>query len=294
MRLAIPHLRAAEKGEKAPVEKSKNTHHSSPFLFMTSSEPIKFDEQGRLDGQYAQDTSHDFLKPSPARLDVGGGGSMGSGDVKAESEPPPMYTLPSVPSYPQQKPTVATSTSPVIERIREVFYAALADVFVSTPSLIPLLKSNPPRAYFDAVALAVFVVSTSPSFLAASSSDNDVVRDVRGNPITLSDCPPYLRPVVDQFIAIGCDAANIKEEDDMEADRLVQEGRKGEEDVPRFKRARLLLEQGAGYDVGSADGRVVAFVDQVNTLASDITQLPQFKKRQDKVFGVLGGVGLSS
>src|SRR6266478_7347737 len=261
---------------------------------MTSSSPIIFDVQSRLDEQSAQDVFHDLLKSSLAQLDVGGGGEMGSGHVEAEFEPPPMYTSSSVPSYPQRKPTIATSTSPVMELIRETLYAALADVVASTPSLIPLLKSDPPRAYFDAVALAVLSVSTSPSFLAASSSDNDVVRDVRGNPITLSDCPPYLRPVVDQFIAIGCDAANIKEEDDMEADRLVQEGRKGEEDVPRFKRARLLLEQGAGYDVGSADGRVVAFVDQVNTLASDITQLPQFKKRQDKVFGVLGGVGLSS
>ena len=80
----------------------------------------------------------------------------------------------------------------------------------------------------------------------------------------------------------------------MEAARLVQEGRKGEEDVPRLKRARLLLEQGPGYDVGSADDRVVAFVDQVNALALDITQLPQLKKRQDKVFRVISGVGLSS
>src|SRR6266446_2984556 len=241
--------------------------------------------------------SYDFLKSSLAQLDVGGGGSMGSGDVKPEFEPPPMYTPPSVPSYPQQKPTIATSTSPVIELIRETLYAVLAYVVVSTPSLIPLLKSNPSRAYFNAVALAVLTVSTSPSFLAASSSDNDdnvVVRGVRGIAITLSDCPRYLRPLVSKFIAIGCDAANIKEEDDMEAARVVQEGRKGEEDVPWLKRARLLLEQGAGYDVGSADGRVVAFVDQVNTLASDITQLPQFKKRQDKVFGVLGGGGLSS
>ncbi len=260
---------------------------------MTSSSPIIFDVQSRLDEQSAQDVFHDLLKSSLAQLDVGGGGEMGSGHVEAEFEPPPMYTSSSVPSYPQRKPTIATSTSPVMELIRETLYAALADVVASTPSLIPLLKSDPPRAYFDAVALAVLSVSTSPSFLAASSSDNDndeVVLGVRGIPITLSACPPYLRPLVSGFIAIGCDAANFKEEDDMEAARLVQEGRKGEEDVPRLKRARLLLEQGAGYDVGSADGRVVAFVDQVNALALDITQLPQFKKRQDKVFRVISGV----
>ncbi len=58
---------------------------------MTSSEPIRFDEQGHLDEQYAQDTFHDFLKSSLVQLDVGGGDSMGSGDVKAEFEPRLQY-----------------------------------------------------------------------------------------------------------------------------------------------------------------------------------------------------------
>ncbi len=105
-----------------------------------------------------------------------------------------------------------------------------------------------------------------------------------------------------EFSAIGREAVHIEEEDTMEAIRLVQEGRDGEVAVPRLERTRLLLERGAGYDIDdsgsngrqSAEGRTVAFANRVNALALAMTQLPQFKERQDEVFRVLAGVGLSS
>ena len=211
----------------------------------------------------------------------------------------------------QRTPTIAAPTSLAIELIRETLYAALADVLSSTPSLLPLLKSDPPRAYFGAVALAILAVSTSPSPSASSSSasddnNNNVVIGVRGVPLTLADCPAALRPLMSEFSAIGREAAHIEEEDTAEAIRLVQEGRDGEVAVPRLERARLLLERGAGYDVDdggsgggcggrrSAEGRAVAFANRVNALALAMTRLPQFKERQDEVFKVLAGVGLSS
>ena len=58
----------------------------------------------------------------------------------------------------QRTPTVATVTSPAIELIRKMLYATLADVLASKLSLLPLLKSDPPRAYFGAVALAIRAV----------------------------------------------------------------------------------------------------------------------------------------
>jgi hypothetical protein len=196
----------------------------------------------------------------------------------------------------QRTPTIATPTSPAIELIRETLYAALADVLASTPSLLPLLKTDPPRAYFGAVALAILSVSASPS-----SSPDNVVMGVRGVPLTLADCPAPLRPLMSEFSAIGREAAHIEEEDTMEVIRLVQEGREGEVAVPRLERARLLLERGAGYDVDggnggrrSAEGRAVAFANRVNALALAMTRLPQFKERQDEVFKVLAGVGFSS
>jgi hypothetical protein len=196
----------------------------------------------------------------------------------------------------------------VIELIRETLYAALADVLESTPSFIPVLKTDPPRAYFGAVALAILSVSTQPSFTTASSpsadssnSDDSVVLGVRGVPLKLSDCPAPLRPLMSEFSAIGREATHIEEEDTTMVIRLVQEGREGEVAVPRLERARLLLERGAGYDVDggsngrrSAEGRAVAFANRVNALALAMTGLPQFKERQDDVFKVLAGVGLSS
>ncbi|KAH9983751.1 hypothetical protein BJV77DRAFT_1041342 [Russula vinacea] len=233
--------------------------------------------------------------------------------IDASFVPPPMYAPSPVPAYPgkgkippayspriptsnsgflappsqmqppQRTPTIATPTSPAIELIRETLYAALADVLTSTPSLIPLLKTDPPRAYFGAVALAILSV-TSPSFntsspSSADNSGNNVLIGVRGVPLTLADCPATLRR----------EAAHIEEEDTVEAIRLVQEGRDGEVAVPRLERARLFGSGGRR----STEGRAVAFANRVNALALAMTRLPQFKERQDAVFKVLAGVGLS-
>ena len=186
----------------------------------------------------------------------------------------------------------------------------------STPSLISLLKSDPPRAYFVAVALAVLCVSSSivcsspradnnnnnsSSSSSSRNSDDSVVLGVRGVPLNLSDCPAPLRPLMSEFSAIGREAAHIEEEGTMLAIRLVQDGRDGEVAVPWLERAHLLLERGAGYDVDggnngrrSAEGRAVASANRVNALALAMTRLPQFKERQDEVSRVLAGVGSSS
>jgi hypothetical protein len=221
-------------------------------------------------------------------------------------------------------PTIATPTSPAIELIRETLYAALADVLASTSTLLPLLKSDPPRAYFGAVSLAILAVSSTTVVASSplpsptprtrtngggegeSGEDGDsdhtiTFVGVRGVPLTLAACPAQLRPVMREFAAIGREAAQLEEEDTMEAVRLVSEGREDEVRAPRLERARLLLERGAGYDVEnrsggrrSAEGRAVAFANRVNALALAVTRLPHFRERQDDVFRVLAGVGFSS
>jgi hypothetical protein len=264
-----------------------------------------------------------------AAIDVGGPtGGPGSLRVKASFVPPPVYTpSPTTPTSPgkvppspqpphsphllppsayspprsrshspnsltpSRTPTIATPTSPAIEFIRETLYAALADVLASMPSLVRLLKSDPPRAYFGTVALAILSVASS-----AVTADGAVI-GVRGIPLTLAECPASLRPLMREFAAIGREAARIEEEDTVEAIRLVQEGR--EVPVPRLERARLLLERGAGYDISergnsgrrSTEGRAVAFANRVNALALAMTRLPQFRERQDDVFKVLASVG---
>ncbi|KAH9957118.1 hypothetical protein BC827DRAFT_1138459 [Russula dissimulans] len=211
--------------------------------------------------------------------------------------PPSAYSPPRSPASatPRRTPTFMTPTTPAIDYIRETLYAALADVLARTPSLLPLLKSDPPRAYFGAVALAILAVS-----LTAVTAEGTIL-GVRSVPLTLAECPAPLRPLMRELGAIGREAALIEEEDTMEAVRLVQEGC-DDVPVPRLERARLLLERGAGYDIDergscgrrSAEGRAVAFANRVNALALAMTRLPQFRERQDDVFKVLAGVGLSS
>ena len=217
--------------------------------------------------------------------------------------PSPSSTL--IPPQPQRNPSIATTTSPAIELIRETLYAALADVLASTPSLLPLLKSDPARAYFGAVSLAILAISSSAVVSATKTTkegEDDSMTTfigVRGVPLTLVACPAQVRPLMREFAAIGREAARIEEEDTMEAIRLVQEGREGEVRAPRLERARLLLERGVGYDMGngnsgrrrSAEGRAVVFANRVNALALTVTRLPQFRERQDDVFKVLAGVG---
>jgi hypothetical protein len=216
----------------------------------------------------------------------------------------------------RHNPSIATLTSPAIELIRETLYAALADVLASTPSLLPMLKSDPARAYFGAVSLAILAMSSS-SIVSATTTNGGrggggrgeggedgttTFVGVRGVPLTLSACPAELRPLMREFAAIGREAALIEEEDTMEAVRLVGEGRDEEVRAPRLDRARLLLERGAGHDVAnghrarsrSAEGRAVTFANRINALALTVARLPQFRERQDDVFKVLAGVGFSS
>jgi len=288
---------------------------------------IEISQRRSFQDRYASDLQ--------AAIDVGGPTSPGTQRAKASFVPPPAYTPSAAPAptslrkvalqapppspspprslhllppsayspphspastTPQRTPTLITPTTPAIDYIRETLYAALADVLSRTPSLLPLLKSNPPRAYFGAVALAVLTVSST-----AITAEGTVL-GVHGVPLTLAECPAPLRPLMRELAAIGREAALIEEEDTMEAVRLVQEGC-NEVPVPRLERARLLLERGAGYDVGerdgtcgrrSAEGRAVAFANRVNALALAMTRLPQFRERQDDVFKVLAGVGLSS
>jgi hypothetical protein len=284
---------------------------------------IEISQRRSFQDRYANDLQ--------AAIDVGEpGGGSGSLRVKASFVPPPMYTpSPTTPTFPEKvppspqpprsprllppsayspshtpsasanslflprTPTIATSASPAIEIIRETLYAALADVLASTPSLKRLLNSDPPRAYFGSVALAILSVAST-----MVTADGAVI-GVRGVPLTLAECPAPLRPLMREFAAIGRDAAQIEEEDTIEAIRLVQED--SEVPAPRLERARLLLERGAGHDIPeggdngrrSTEGRAVAFANRVNSLALAMTRLPQFRERQNDVFKVLASVGPS-
>ncbi|KAF7972948.1 hypothetical protein HWV62_16514 [Athelia sp. TMB] len=190
------------------------------------------------------------------------------------------------PRTPSPAPRLASPDAPAIEAIRETLYAALGDVLARTPTLRALLHSDPPRAYFAAVALAILEVATT-----AVTPDGAVV-GVLGRPLTLAQCPAPLRPLMGELGAIGGAAREVEEADTEEAMRLAQDG----EDIPppRMERVRRMLQEGVACEAGgrrSVEGRAVAFANRVNELALKMTRLKQFRDRQEDVFKVLGGIG---
>lgn len=228
---------------------------------------------------------------------------------------------PSVPPRPAS-PSFITANDPSIVIIRETLYAGLADALSESPGLAEMLEKDPPRAYFAAVALAVFNVSLT------SITPRGSIRAVLGQELTLEDCPPPLRPLMAEFAAIGQNAREMAEEDDRRAMHLAERGLDIPE--PRIDRLKRTLQTGVavqrqeerairrtlrrergrsphprdangrgGEETGgssSDEGRqspsssTVRFANRVNELALRMTSLPAFKERQSEVFGILKAV----
>ncbi|VDB83987.1 unnamed protein product [Peniophora sp. CBMAI 1063] len=236
--------------------------------------------------RYAQDLQ--------AAIETGGGPRA---SVRASFVPPPEYSpsatnatfgdkeLPPPPPARPQPPPIEVNA---IELIRETLYAALADVLETTPRMRQLLRTDPTRSYFGAVALAILSVAST-----AMTPDGGV-RGVMGTNLHLEDCPSALRPLMLELAGIGHAATEMEEQDTEEAMRRAAAG----EDIPppRLERVKTMLEHGVAYErqgaVGreSPEGRAVAFANRINALAIRMTELPAFRQRQNEVFNVLKGV----
>ncbi|PIL26799.1 hypothetical protein GSI_11135 [Ganoderma sinense ZZ0214-1] len=211
-------------------------------------------------------------------------------------------------------PTILAEDIPGIEFIRETLYAALADVLERRAALRQLLRTDPARAYFAAVALAILDVASSSATRpdpqreglppSPGSGEGPVIRGVLGQTLALSECPAALRPFMAELCAVGT-ALHAMEEEDSEA--TVRALQRGDEalPVPRHERVREILERGVGHarresDVGragdgedgealrrrrtSTEGRAVAFANRINALALGMTGLRAFRERQETVF----------
>ncbi|KAI0749214.1 hypothetical protein C8Q80DRAFT_1160677 [Daedaleopsis nitida] len=220
-------------------------------------------------------------------------------------------------------PTILADDVPGIEFIRETLYAALAEVLERKPHLRRLLRTDPTRAYFAAVALAITDVAASsltkpdPSLKTLADlmppesprgeqlrarADGPLIRGVLGQTLALRDCPGALRPFMGELCAIGTALHEMEEADSEATVRALQRGE--EPPVPRLERVYEILERGVGHarrasDVGrgsgrrrtSTEGRAVAFSNRINALALGMTKLRAFRERQEMVFKVLAGVG---
>lgn len=208
-------------------------------------------------------------------------------------------------------------------------YAALADVFASSPSLGPLLKQDPPRAYFASVALAILDVARQEGPSGKETIKVVNVGDPR-QPYALGplDVPPQMRPIIQELILIGgvsslslllsarhreltrnsplcfmADvAAGFEEADTMTLAEKLGAG----DEVPsnylsRLDRLHNELEHGLGWDArrNSTDlhnleptvqDSVRSLVFRINALALRVTSLPSFQERANTAFQVLAAL----
>lgn len=229
-------------------------------------------------------------QPSPGLLSPTTTTTTNTTTTSRSTSPSPRSRSPSPSLFPQDSPT--------IEFIRETLYASLADVIERQSSLRKLLKRDPPRAYFASVSFAILDVAIN-----ATTPDGSII-GVLGKRLTISECPPHLRPFMVELCAIGEQAKKMDEEDNEYLIKLVQQGA---QDIPvsRLDRVRLMWEKGVGYEhdersTGAAagggvrrsvGGRAVSFANKVNALGLALTKLRQFKERQEHVFKILGGIG---
>lgn len=194
---------------------------------------------------------------------------------------------PPSPSY------LSDPSTPVISIIRETLYAALADVIERTPSIRRLMKSDPPRAYFAAVAFAILDVATT------SMTPDGAIRAVMGQQLTVQMCPRELQPFILELGAIGSAVKECEAEDNADAIEIMSRG--GDPPEPRMERTRKMLVNGVGYNRRQQDdrnasrmsleGRAVSLANRINALALGTTRLKAFRDRQNDVFSVLAGLG---
>lgn len=158
------------------------------------------------------------------------------------------------------------------------------------------MKSDPPRAYFAAVAFAILEVAMT------RVTPDGAVRAVMGQELTLEMCPREIRPFMMEFVAIGSTVRGCEAEDNADAIKIISRG--GEPPEPRMERTKQVLESGVGYsrhrrdgeddrDAGrrSVEGRAVTLANRINALALGMTRLKAFRDRQNDVFSVLAGLG---
>ena len=189
-------------------------------------------------------------------------------------------------------PSILTDEDPIIFLIRETLYASLADVLSLMPSLKALIRTDPARAYFASVSLAVLDVAIKAVTLEGN------VKGVLGQYVTFEECPDLLKPAMRELGGIARRVREISEEDDSHAMQLIAEGRDAElaGETTRLERLRSVLEHGSRAQEGSGEGRVspngstTQLANRINALAMGLTNLSAFKERQNDVFSILAGV----
>ncbi|KAG8811575.1 hypothetical protein FRC17_002399, partial [Serendipita sp. 399] len=142
-------------------------------------------------------------------------------------------------------PTLLPPDSPAINLIRETLYAALGEVIASTPSIKPLMQSDPARAYYASVALSILTVSTD-----CITVDGGVITPL-GRVLTIKECLEGYRPLMAELGRISRQAKEIETEDNDRTIAAVRAGQVAPE--PRLERVRRMLEYGVAKEEARYD-----------------------------------------
>ncbi|KAF5362723.1 hypothetical protein D9758_011735 [Tetrapyrgos nigripes] len=245
--------------------------------------------------------------------------------------PPPPSPTPShhsAHSSTPSTPSIITPTTPSIDIIRETLYAALADVLSRHPALRAMLKLDPPRAYFGAVALGILEVA-SRSVVVDGGEDGGAGGDVTvigvlGHELTLSSCPDELKPFMKELGVISRGVRKMSDDDDERAVKAMQQGLEADEmPEPRMQVVKRILEEGVGgvqsvqslargksdtpstqtqtqtqtqrrhkhKRTPSPSNKTLTFANRINALALGMVGLKGFRERQGEVFSVLSAAG---
>ena len=164
--------------------------------------------------------------------------SSGSGFLELPSAARPGASRAGPSTIPRPaSPSILTPSDPAILTIRETLYAALADVISRTREVRSLLKTDPGRAYFASVGLAILEVCIG------SITPEGNVRGVLGNELRVQDVPKPYVPLMKELQAIGLRSRELETEDNDKAIELLTAG----DDTipePRMDRVRRMLIKG--------------------------------------------------
>ena len=229
--------------------------------------------------------------------------------------PSPVPSSPASPSF--------ADNAPSIQLIRETLFASLADVIVRHHYVRRLLKSDPPRAYFASVGLAILDVAATrtrvlpPADGIPSTAEPEVeVEGVLGARLALSACPRPLQPFMRELCMIGAAVRAAEEEDTAIALEALTTDSEAVLPTPRMERVRRILERGVGSEHRrrrhssesatttddedeaedednrrrSIEGRAITLTNRINALALGMLKLRAFRDRQHEIFKILSGV----
>lgn len=186
--------------------------------------------------------------------------------------------------------------------VRETLYAVLADVLSQSSTLGRLLKEDPARGYFTAVALAV--IEAAMNSLTPDGQRVQIVSLGRGRPTSFGvlDAPPAYRVFVRGIVGLGAVLKDLQEKDNARAIELATSGQEDNVSLTRMEMLKAELEDGPPDSDSVHDSELQslreaaelrAVSNQVNRMALAVNSLPGFRDRVG-VFAVLQGVSHGS